>query len=110
MFHAFSVIYYFIKDQEVKHLAIELLQTNPFQPRDKIHKEDLEDLVKSIKIHGLIEPLIIFVRDDVAKSAIGPKYQKYMPYLLTAFFFIWINNMLGLTPLSPFSNSISSPD
>ncbi|MBP7740784.1 ParB/RepB/Spo0J family partition protein [Candidatus Woesebacteria bacterium] len=48
-----------MKDQNVKHLAVELLQTNPFQPRDKIHKEDLEDLVKSIKIHGVIEPLII---------------------------------------------------
>ena len=52
-------------------------------------------------LQSLIEPLIIFVRDDVAKSAIGPKYQKYMPYLLTAFFFIWINNMLGLIPLIP---------
>ena len=52
-------------------------------------------------LQSLIEPLIVFVRDDVAKSAIGPKYQKYMPYLLTAFFFIWINNMLGLIPLIP---------
>lgn len=48
-----------MKAQEVKLLKIEVLQTNPFQPRDKIHKEDLEDLVKSIKIHGIIEPLVV---------------------------------------------------
>lgn len=52
-------------------------------------------------LQSLIEPIIIFVRDDVAKPAIGPKYMKYMPYLLTAFFFIWINNLLGLIPLIP---------
>lgn len=52
-------------------------------------------------LQSLMEPIIIFVRDDVAKPAIGPKYKKYMPYLLTAFFFIWINNLLGLIPLIP---------
>jgi len=48
-----------MKTQEVKLLEIEILQTNPFQPRDKIQKKDLEDLVKSIKIHGIIEPLVV---------------------------------------------------
>lgn len=52
-------------------------------------------------LQSLIEPLVIFIRDDVAKSSIGPKYKKYMPYLLTCFFFIWINNLLGLVPLFP---------
>ena len=45
-----------------------------------------------------LEPVIMFVRDDVAKPTLGAKYQKYMPLLLTLFFFIWINNMLGLLP------------
>jgi F-type H+-transporting ATPase subunit a len=56
-------------------------------------------------IQSFFEPLIIFIRDDVAKAAIvgndkhgRPKYEKYMPYLLTVFFFIWFNNMLGLMP------------
>ena len=50
-------------------------------------------------IAGFIEPLIIFVRDDIAKPMIGEhKYKKYMPYLLTIFFFIWINNIFGLIP------------
>jgi F-type H+-transporting ATPase subunit a len=48
-----------------------------------------------------LEPIILFVRDDVAKAAIGPKYQKYLPYLLTIFFFILINNLLGLVPIFP---------
>lgn len=49
-----------------------------------------------------IEPMILFVRDDIAKSAIGEKhYAKFMPYLLTIFFFIWISNILGLIPVFP---------
>lgn len=41
---------------------------------------------------GFLEPLVIFVRDDIAIPNIGEKkYGKYMPYLLTIFFFIWIN-------------------
>lgn len=45
-----------------------------------------------------IEPVIIFVRDQVGKSTLGNKYEKYMPYLLTVFFFILINNIVGLIP------------
>lgn len=50
-------------------------------------------------IAGFLEPVIIFIRDEVAIPNIGEKkYAKYMPYLLTLFFFIWINNLLGLLP------------
>ena len=45
-----------------------------------------------------LEPIITFVRDDVAKPNLGYKYMKYMPLLLTLFFFIWMNNLLGLLP------------
>jgi F-type H+-transporting ATPase subunit a len=49
-----------------------------------------------------LEPLIVMVRDDVAKSNIGEhKYKKYVPYLLTIFFFIFFNNLLGLVPILP---------
>ena len=47
---------------------------------------------------SLIEPIITFVRDDVAKVNLGSRYQKYMPYLLTIFFFILINSIFGLLP------------
>ena len=52
-------------------------------------------------MQSLFEPLIIFVRDDIAKQNIGPKYENYVPYLLTIFFFIWFNNMLGIVPVLP---------
>ncbi len=45
-----------------------------------------------------IEPIITFVRDDVAKANLGKRYKKYMPYLLTIFFFILINSIFGLLP------------
>jgi len=47
----------------------------------------------------VLEPLVLYVRDEIAKPNIGPKYRKFTGYLLTVFFFIWILNLLGLTPL-----------
>ncbi|WP_139957467.1 F0F1 ATP synthase subunit A [Flavicella sediminum] len=48
----------------------------------------------------LLEPLILYVRDEIAIPNIGHKqYRKYMSYLLTVFFFVWIVNLLGLTPV-----------
>ncbi|MBT4217922.1 MAG: F0F1 ATP synthase subunit A, partial [Flavobacteriales bacterium] len=49
-------------------------------------------------IQAFLEPLILFVRDDIKKSSIGPKYKRYTVFLLTIFFFILTNNLLGLTP------------
>jgi len=46
------------------------------------------------------EPIVLYIRDDIAVPNIGEKsYKKYMPFLLTVFFFIWFLNMFGLTPL-----------
>ena len=48
----------------------------------------------------LLEPLVLFVRDEIAIPNIGEKYYgKYMSYLLTVFFFIWFLNLAGMTPL-----------
>jgi F-type H+-transporting ATPase subunit a len=56
-------------------------------------------------IQSFFEPIVMFIRDDIAKTAIvghdkngKAKYEKYLPYLLTVFFFIWFNNLLGLMP------------
>lgn len=50
-------------------------------------------------LQSAFEPIIIFIRDEVAKTNIGEKhYRRFMPYLLTVFFFILFNNMLGLLP------------
>ncbi|MEM9416947.1 MAG: F0F1 ATP synthase subunit A [Bacteroidota bacterium] len=48
---------------------------------------------------AFLEVMVLFVRDDIAIPNIGKKkYQRFMPYLLTVFFFIWLNNLLGLLP------------
>ncbi len=49
-------------------------------------------------MQNAVEPVITFVRDEVGKVNLGHKYHKYMPYLLTVFFFILINNLFGLVP------------
>lgn len=50
-------------------------------------------------LQSFMEPLILFVRDEVVKPNLGDKSDRYLPYLLTVFFFIWIGNMLGLIPV-----------
>lgn len=49
-------------------------------------------------IQNLIEPIITFIREDVAKANLGARWERYMPYLLTLFFFILINTLFGLIP------------
>ena len=49
-------------------------------------------------IQALFEPVIIFVRDDIVKPNIGKNHEKYLPYMLTLFFFIFFGNVLGLMP------------
>lgn len=50
-------------------------------------------------LQAFIEPIVLFVRDDVIIPNIGEKkYKTYLPYLMTLFFFIWVNNLLGLIP------------
>lgn len=53
-------------------------------------------------LQNALEPLIIFIRDEVAKAAIGEKkYMKFLPFLLSVFFFIFLNNLMGLVPIFP---------
>jgi F-type H+-transporting ATPase subunit a len=53
-------------------------------------------------IQSFLEPVVLFIRDDIAIPNLGEhKYEKYMPYLLSAFFFILINNLMGLIPFPP---------
>lgn len=59
-------------------------------------------------MQNLMEMLILFVRDDIVLPSLGQKnYMKYMPFLLTLFFFIWINNLLGLIPFFPAGANIT---
>ena len=60
-------------------------------------------------IGRLLEPIILYIRDDIARPNIGEKhYKRYMSFLLTVFFFIWIVNLFGLTPMgSNVTNNIA---
>jgi len=49
-------------------------------------------------IQSFFEPIIVYLRDEVIKPNIGPKYERYLPYLLSLFFFIWFGNLMGLLP------------
>jgi len=50
---------------------------------------------------GLMEMLVTMVTDDIIKEGVGKDWEKYAPYLLTAFFFIFLNNLLGIVPFFP---------
>ncbi len=56
---------------------------------------------KPTGVTALLEPVIMMINDDVVKDIIGPEYRRYAPYLLTAFFFILINNLMGIIPIFP---------
>lgn len=58
-------------------------------------------------LQNFIEPFYTFIRDDVARPSIGPKYEKYMPYLLSAFFFILGLNLIGQIPFFPGSANVT---
>jgi F-type H+-transporting ATPase subunit a len=59
-------------------------------------------------LQSFMEPIILFVRDEIALPNIGAKrYAKYMPFLLTIFFLILTNNFLGLIPLFPGGANVS---
>jgi len=60
-------------------------------------------------MNGFIEPMIVFIRDEVAIPNIGEeKYERHMPYLLTVFFFILLSNILGLIPgIFPFGANVT---
>lgn len=64
----------------------------------KTYKASPNNLPKGVG--RVLEPLVIYVRDEMARPNIGEKkYKKYMPYLLSVFFLIFLLNLLGLTPL-----------
>ena len=71
----------------------------------KAYKKNPNQAPKGMQ--SFMEPIILFIRDDVAKPSIGKNYRKYMPYLLTVFFFILISNLMGLVPFFPGGSNIA---
>jgi len=59
-------------------------------------------------MQGFLEPIIVFIEEDIAIPNLGvEKFSRYMPYLLTVFFFILINNLMGLIPFFPFGANVT---
>ena len=56
---------------------------------------------------GFIEMLVMYVVDDIIKPGVGKGYEKYVPYLLTCFFFIFTCNVMGLIPFPPGSGNVT---
>lgn len=50
---------------------------------------------------GLVEMMVMMIEDDIIKPCVGKDYKRYSPYLLTAFFFIFVNNLMGIVPFFP---------
>lgn len=64
---------------------------------NKVKKSYQKSLIPK-GINNFLEVLIVFVRDEIGKATIGKGYEKFLPYLLTVFFFILTCNFLGLIP------------
>lgn len=58
-------------------------------------------------LQNLMEMLILFVKDEVIKPSVGKHYARFVPLLLTIFFFIFINNLMGLIPIFPFGANLT---
>ncbi|HZH67848.1 MAG TPA: F0F1 ATP synthase subunit A, partial [Chitinophagales bacterium] len=58
-------------------------------------------------MQSFLEPIVAFMIDDVAKPNLGKQYEKFLPYILSVFFFILINNLLGLVPFFPGSANLT---
>lgn len=56
---------------------------------------------------GMIEVVVEFLINDVVKANVGPEYKRFQPYLMTVFFFILINNLLGLIPIFPGGSNVT---
>lgn len=77
-------------------LTIFLTCARWYKKHDSVRQEAPKGFV------GMMEMLVMAIHDDVIKSSIGEKhYRRYAPYLLTVFFFIFTNNLLGLIPIFP---------
>ena len=76
-------------------LVILVLSCARWYKKHPVEKEAPKGMV------GVMEACILAINDDVIKTCVGKDYRRYAPYLLTVFFFILINNLMGLVPVFP---------
>ena len=82
-------------------LVILVLSCARWYKKHPVEKEAPKGMV------GMMEACIFAINDDVIKGCVGKDYKRYAPYLLTAFFFILINNLMGLIPFFPGGTNIT---
>lgn len=93
-----SVMDFSITKTVLHMLLIALLMLWMFTKVAKAYKRRDGQAPKGLQ--SFMEPVILFVRNDVGRPFLGDKTERFLPYLLTLFFFLWFSNLLGLTPLS----------
>ncbi len=76
-----------------------------FLPMARAYKK--EPLSAHGKFHSMMEFVILYIDSDIIKPALGDKARKFAPYLLTVFFFILLNNLMGLIPIFPFGANLT---
>lgn len=86
-------------------LSLVILTLVFFSMKSAYSKRGINSAPKGLQ--SFLEPIITFIIDDVAKPNLGKHYEKFIPYLLCAFFFILINNLLGLVPFFPGSANLT---
>ena len=65
------------------------------------YRNDQPDAKAKGGLAGVLEMVIDSVMEGIIIPCVGPNYRKFAPYLLTAFFFIFVNNLMGLIPIFP---------
>lgn len=93
-----SVLDFSMTKTGIQILLVCILMFFLFTAVAKGYKKNVGKAPKGIQ--SFFEPIIFFVRDEVAKPFLHGKHDRFMPYLLTLFFFIWISNLIGLMPIN----------
>lgn len=93
-----TVIDFSITKTALQMILIGLLLLLVFSAVAKAYTKRENEAPKGLQ--SFMEPIIVFVRDEVAKPYLGDKAGKFLPYLLTLFFFIWFSNLFGLLPFN----------
>ncbi|MCO5229770.1 MAG: F0F1 ATP synthase subunit A [Chitinophagales bacterium] len=86
-------------------LSLLLLTLIFFSVKSSYQKRGVNSAPKGLQ--SFLEPIISFVIEDIAKPNLGKHYEKFLPYIMSAFFFILINNLLGLVPFFPASANLT---
>ncbi len=93
-----SIIDFSITKTVLQMLLVGIIMLLVFGGMARLYKENTLTAPKGIQ--SFLEPIIVFIRDDIARNYLGKDAIRFLPYLLTLFFFIWFANLFGLMPFN----------